>query len=338
MNEKTIFLLGEYLTEQDLREGIPFSGNPGYALDKMLSIAGISRKDCHVSMVFNQPPFRGDLINFCGPKVEGVPNYPALIKGKFVKKEHAHELERLQRELEYQKPNIVIALGQAAAWAVLGTSGIRNIRGAPSLCNRLWNGKVIPTYSPGAVNRDWSLRPIVISDLDKAKRESAYPEIRKPLREIWVEPTIADLAIFEHQFISPSPDLSIDIETIGNQITCIGFAPSRDRCLVVPFYDPSRAECNYWPDLQTEMTAWNWVRRICGLRKRIVFQNGLYDIHFLWKSYGITCPHATNDTMLLHHALQPEMQKGLGFLGSLYTDEASWKFMRKKHETLKKED
>jgi hypothetical protein len=42
--------------------------------------------------------------------------------------------------------------------------------------------------------------------------------------------------------------------------------------------------------------------------------------------------------MLLHHALQPEMDKGLGFLGTVYTDELPWKFMRTKHETLKKED
>jgi hypothetical protein len=32
--------------------------------------------------------------------------------------------------------------------------------------------------------------------------------------------------------------------------------------------------------------------------------------------------------MLLHHALQPESEKGLGFLGSVYTNEASWKLMR----------
>ena len=76
---------------------------------------------------------------------------------------------------------------------------------------------------------------------------------------------------------------------------------------------------------------------MCGLQKAIVGQNFLYDINHLWANYGITVPHATNDTMLLHHALQPEMQKGLGFLGSLYTNEASWKFMRHS-ETIKRED
>jgi hypothetical protein len=55
---------------------------------------------------------------------------------------------------------------------------------------------------------------------------------------------------------------------------------------------------------------------------------------FCWKNYGIPTPAPAEDTMLLHHAMQPEMEKGLGFLASVYTDEASWKFMRKgaKHD------
>jgi hypothetical protein len=41
--------------------------------------------------------------------------------------------------------------------------------------------------------------------------------------------------------------------------------------------------------------------------------------------------------MLLHHALYPEAQKSLGYMGSLYTDEGSWKQMRGK-TTIKRED
>jgi hypothetical protein len=48
--------------------------------------------------------------------------------------------------------------------------------------------------------------------------------------------------------------------------------------------------------------------------------------------------NATDDTMLLHHSLQPESLKGLGFLGSLYCDEGPWKHMRAKHETIKKDE
>jgi hypothetical protein len=43
--------------------------------------------------------------------------------------------------------------------------------------------------------------------------------------------------------------------------------------------------------------------------------------------------------MLLHHALQPESPKGLDFLGSVYTEEASWKLMRPRgKQTIKRDE
>jgi len=44
------------------------------------------------------------------------------------------------------------------------------------------------------------------------------------------------------------------------------------------------------------------------------------------------------DTMLLHHALQPESLKSLGFLGSVYSDEGSWKQLRRGRTTIKRDD
>jgi hypothetical protein len=39
--------------------------------------------------------------------------------------------------------------------------------------------------------------------------------------------------------------------------------------------------------------------------------------------------------MLLQHALQPEALKGLGFLGSIYTDHGAWKVEHKNSQTIK---
>ena len=77
-------------------------------------------------------------------------------------------------------------------------------------------------------------------------------------------------------------------------------------------------------------------RNILGdIKIKKAFQNGLYDISFLWRAYGIRVMGAEHDTMLLHHALQPESLKGLGFLGSIYTDHGAWKQMRGKVATIK---
>lgn len=335
-----IMLVGEAFGEEEERQGRPFVGPSGKWLRTWLSQVGIAMDECYITNVLNlRPKPRNDITNCCGSKAEGIPGYPAVAKAKYMLKEYWPELERLYGEIDRIKPTLIVALGGTASWALLKTSGIKGVRGAPVQSIPI-NGhryKVLPTYHPDAVLREWKIKPILISDLHKARNESAFPEIRRPERFIWIEPTLKDLQDFKWNYIIPSPDLSIDIETAADQITCIGFAPTNNVALVVPFMDDSKPGKNYWPTLEEELQAWEWVRDICSLNKRIVFQNGLFDMHRLWRSYGITVPRAEDDAMLLHHALQPELEKGLEFLGSIYTDEAKWKFMRQRH-SFKKED
>ena len=52
---------------------------------------------------------------------------------------------------------------------------------------------------------------------------------------------------------------------------------------------------------------------------------------------GIKVYGAVEDTMFAHHALQPEMLKGLEFLGSVYTDEGSWKSDHRRTKTIKRD-
>ena len=58
----------------------------------------------------------------------------------------------------------------------------------------------------------------------------------------------------------------------------------------------------------------------------------------LWRGYGISVLNAEDDTMLLSHSLHPEALKGLAYLGSIYTDEASWKLEVRHSKTIKKEN
>lgn len=331
-----IAIVGEAWGEKEEELGVPFVGSGGRLLDQLLSQAGIARRDCFLTNVFNlRPKPSNDIKALCGSKAEALDGFPVLTKGKYIRREFAPELDRLYTELRRANPNVIIALGSTAAWALLHTSGIKAVRGsvttvAPPVATLLERAiKVLPTYHPSAVARQWNLRPIVLSDLDKARRESLTPDYTRPSRKIWLRPTLADLDLFEELHINGAELISADIETRQNQITCIGFAPDAHNCIVIPFFDESGR--SYW-SYNDELTVWNYIRR--WLRKPTLFQNGLYDINFLWSRYGIPVPAAAEDTMLLHHAFQPEMEKGLGFLGSIYTDEASWKFMSKgkKHD------
>jgi uracil-DNA glycosylase len=332
-----IMLVGEAWGEKEEELGKPFVGPSGFILDGMLAQAGIARRDCYLTNVFNfRPHPSNDIKNVCGPKTTGISGYPALQQGKYVRAEYAPELLRLGAEIRRERPNLIIALGATASWAILHTSGIKAIRGSVSLAPGARFGldysvKVLPTYHPAAVARQWNLRPVVIADLDKARRHSGTRDYSRPTRHIWIKPTLEDIAEYEQRYILPASSLTPDIETKQDQITCIGFAPNPTTAIVIPFFGEDGR--SYW-SLGDEVGVWGYVRRWLAM-KPLRFQNGLYDMNFLWAKYGIPCPTAAEDTMLLHHAFQPEMEKGLGFLGSIYTDEPSWKFMikgTKKHD------
>ena len=339
-----IVLVGEAWGKDEEIARAPFVGASGRILNSILSQVGIDRKECFVTNVFNLRPSGkfalNDIVNLCGPADEGIPGMPYIRKGKYVRAEFQPELERLYGEIKQEEPNVILAFGATAAWAFLGSSGIRHIRGAPALATFGTPGvKIIPTYHPAAVMREWKLRPIVLADCSKAVREGEYKEIHRPERFVWIEPDLDDLEKFFEDYIINARYLSIDIETVGTMITCFGVAASKGVAIVCPFYDPTAPGKNYWPTRAAERTAWDWVIRVCHHPAPKIFQNGLYDMRFLLMTMNITVVNPEEDTMLLHHALQPEMEKSLGFLGTIYTDEASWKFMRKeKGTTLKKED
>lgn len=359
-----IVLVGEAWGADEEIVGHPFVGSSGAQLLLMLDQTGLlaltpedrinlhsyfrfkdgaytaaiwrAHSEIFVTNTFNvKPQPTNDIKNLCGTKAEGIKGMPYLQSGKYVLAKYEPELRRLEEELNREKPNVVVALGATPAWALLLTSGIKAIRGAATQSR--WGWKVVPTWHPAAMLRDWSLRPVILADLTKAKREAEYPDVRRPHRDIWIEPTLSDLWDFADQFIKPSSFLSIDIENIGPMIEMIGFSPDPAHALVVPFFDPRQKDGNYWRTASQEKAAWYFCQWACSLQKRIVFQNGLYDMNHLWRTQGITVPWASDDTMLLHHAMQPELEKGLGFLGTIYTDEASWKFMREKGKTLKRE-
>jgi uracil-DNA glycosylase len=334
-----IAIVGEAYGEKEEQERMPFVGPSGWLLTRMLDEAGIQRADCLLTNVFNLRPEGNKIEALCGPKTESIKGFPSLGKGKFVHARFVPELERLANEIIEANPNVIIALGNTPIWALLGRTGITTIRGTTAYSTHTVSGyKVLPTFHPAAVLRQWELRPTVIMDFFKARREAMFPDVRRLERSIWIQPTIEDLYEFKRTYIDNSERCAVDIETAGNQITCIGFAPNQRVAIVVPFVDGRRLGKNFWGNAATERKAWAFVKDVLGDRRiRKSFQNGLYDIAFIWRSVGMKVYGAEHDTMLLHHALQPEALKGLGYLGSVYTDEGNWKQMRRV-ATIKRDD
>lgn len=365
---KPIMLLGEARGANEDKIKSSFVGASGVELLRMLSESGIvdlsssdqeyiSRyyttgdpnmldmvwrlhPEVYRTNVFQQHPPGNKIEAFCGGKDTALPGYPKFLKGKYVRAEYAHELTRLGDEILVHDPNLIICFGNSALWALTGQTGVSKLRGTTTTSTHTVSGyKLISTYHPAAVIRQWELRPTTVMDLVKAKREAEFPEVRRPKREIWIEPSIGDINEFRDRFISGCSCLSVDIETARNQITCIGFSPSANVAIVIPISDIRRKDGNYWQSADDEREVWKLIREILADRSiKKLFQNGLYDVAFLWRAYGIKVFGAEHDTMLAHHALQPESLKSLGFLGSIYSNESAWKTERKKSETIKRDE
>jgi uracil-DNA glycosylase family 4 len=335
-------LVGEAWGEHEERERRPFVGPAGWQLNSMLKEAGILRHECFLTNCFNLRPKPSNKIeNLCATRKEVRHALPPLSSGKYVRDEFLPELERLYSELTENNTNVIVALGGTACWALLRDGRVSKLRGAITTSVTVPGRKVLPTFHPSYILQGgYEARHVTVLDLQKARRESEYPEIRRPKRTIYTEPLLSELGWFAEHFITPARRLAVDIETRGDRITCIGFAPAIDVALIVPFEDLRQPGGNYWPSLENELAAWAWVRKVLDSPIEKVFQNGLFDMHRLWRGYGIPVRNACHDTMLLHHALQPESPKALDYLGSIYTSESAWKLgIRLKHKgTIKKED
>jgi len=337
-----IALVGEAWGEKEEEQRLPFVGPAGWYLNAMLKDAGINRYDCYLTNVFNfRPKPTNNIKNLCVKKAEVKHGLPPLGSGQYIRDEYLPELDRLYSELRGVHPNVTVALGGTASWALLHDGRISKLRGSIAESPIVRGLKVLPVFHPSYLMQgNYADRHVSILDLIKARRESAYPDLRLPKRTLFTEPLLAEMDWFYDTFIIPAKFLAIDIETFEKRITCIGFATSRDVALVVPFRDLRKPNGLYWGSTDFELAAWGWVRKVLACSVPKIFQNGLYDIRYLWEIYGMPVANVLHDTMLLSHALQPESKKGLGYLGSVFTNEQAWKLgiRQKSKETIKKED
>lgn len=352
-----IVLVGEAWGQKELMFAHAFVGPSGAELARMLAEINLApalstpypsefdmmahwklvlrEADIDIANVFDHhPPDNKIDTCFANPKDGGITTLPPLKPGKYIRPDLLFHVENLWRRLDAAKPNLIVAFGNTACWAILGEAKISTIRGTVKISPKL-GYKVLPTYHPAAVLHQWNLRTIVLADLEKAKKEAEFNDIKRIERWLTVEPTLQDIAAWIER---PADFYAVDIETkFRRQISMIGFARTATDALVIPFIDETKPDYNYWPTIEMEMFAWRLAD--IALKRPVpkLFQNGVFDLtHLLMAGFRPTM--CQDDTMLLHHALYPEMLKGLGFLGSIYSDEISWKQMRTKGDNLKRDE
>lgn len=308
LGNRRMAIIGEAPGMEELRDGRPFTGPSGRILNGLLRTAGIDRDELFIGNIFPAKARDNDVEPW---------------KQDEAKREKAFRI--LARDLEEFKPNVIVPMGDTALWGFCGGGSISAVRGNVAQAERIVPGaKILPTFHPQFLQKQWKQYVVVVGDLQKAWRQAAFPEVRWPERTLYVEPTFEE-AMGWIKTCHGADLLSVDIETGWGLITCIGLG-SGSAAMCIPFVDMRQPDKSYWRDPEQEAQVWYALSGLMADRRvpKLGQNFGGYDAHWMY-DYGLPVYNFREDTMLKHHALFGELEKSLRFMAARYADVPSWK-------------
>jgi len=316
-----IFAVGEAPGADEDRMGQPFVGYAGKMFNQILEQAGINRAEISVGNVARERP-PGNKISFFFEDAKCTTPKPIMIKWR----------EELKQEILQVNPNIVIALGATAMWALLGEKGMVENRGYVQQSTLVPNKKVIVTWHPQKLNYEPKLAFETIMDLRKALKNSHTPEMPTDDRHLNVQPSGKEVIEYLNFLYYEHPGaISLDIETSAEaHIDIIGLADSPNHAVSIDLLNGDRS-----PRFseQTELSIWSMLAKILK-RKAIIMQNGMYDAAVLMYKNHIYVEKYLYDTMVAAHVCWPETRRSLSFLSTICLNVPRWKHQSQSTPTL----
>lgn len=305
-----IWLVGEAPGEQEVSEGKPFVGSSGMLLRKLCLQAGLNVFDCFITNVCHYRPPDNE-IDAWVKKTKALPADWARVDGLCAAPPVLEGIRELQRMVNKYKPRQVIALGKIATWALTGKWGIEQWRGSILPCSFEPETKVVPTYHPAYLLRNFEKYPDVVVDIRRAKQQSLFPGIRRPEFNYVVHPSLEQVLAY---LADLPPVVTVDIETSARQIRCIGIGRGRWDAICIPIFTSTKS---YWTK-DEELIVVEAIRDAL-LSREVVGQNFLYDLYYLAMCWGLQ-PKLKFDTMIAQGVLFPGAPKSLDYLASIYAD------------------
>lgn len=317
-----VMAVGEAPGKDERREGRPFVGKSGSLFTDYLRNVGLTRPDdVFMTNLARHQPKGNDFEKLLGTRI--------LKEG----------LSELKREIRQVDPNLIIAAGSWPLYYLTGKTspagtkgaGITSWRGSVLPCTLVEGYKVLPVYHPAAVLRQWTWHAVFSYDLEYAAEQAEFPEIRRPAYEVHIDPPESEARELVAE-MHDSDWLCVDIETFDdNTISCIGFADSPHRALVITF------------DMRS---GWQFAQELLQSPARKTLQFGTYDTIFMerfydfetstyrvehaeWNEGPVEIESVGWDTLIASATLMPGFPSGLDFLASVYTDFPYYKEDRK---------
>lgn len=309
-----IAVIAEAPGEREVETGRPLVGGSGSKLWEVLRKFGLTRNEVYIT-------------NVCKRQV-------SLGKDK----RHPinrHETETwnaiLQWELS-QLPNLkyVLVLGNMALTALTGKTGITDWRGSVleaklieiNGANTLYKPiTVVATYNPAYVLREPKMELTFRFDCAKLRKVIDGDWHVTPVKSI-INPSFDDAMDFIAALEKAGEPVAYDIEVIGGETACIGFANNSNEGMCIAFRN---LKDNKYPLLEERLLRRRLQRFLSNKDMRFITQNGHFDASWLqYKDRIVPTPHWF-DTMLAHHLLYPLLPHNLGYITTQYTTRPFYK-------------
>ena len=317
-----VMLVGEAPGADEERLGEPFVGYSGQELTRMLHEAGINRSECFVTNVVRERPLGNDISQFIAFKKKDITKDHKLFRDKYVRSQVVYGYDLLYKEINMCKPNLIIALGNVPMWALTGEWGIGKWRGSMLYAKDFPDVKVIPTYHPALVLRDWSSRAITVQDLRRAARYRNGEPYPTPKWNFIVRPSF-ERACFTLDALRQILDageleISFDIETRGGHIACAGISWSPVDAICIPLMCIENIE-GYWGVDQEGALVHRLYKILTHPNAKVVGQNLLYDSQYTYRHWHFI-PNVTQDTMISFHTAFAGLPKRLDYQASMFCE------------------
>lgn len=313
-------VVGEGPGRKEVEQGEPFVSPAGRMMARGLATLGLRRHEVHWT---NAVP--------CDVRERDLP-----IARKCC-------AERLRLELAAAAPPVVVPVG------ALGTrSALMASRPTPIL---KWRGSVnriayaaetpaawvLPTIHPAFVMRSRQWGPVLeidIARVGRIMRDGWIAPEEQPGREIKIARTWEQLEIGLNNLGKPGDLEGFDVETVGlgpthTRLVCFALSDGK-LTLVVPWSKGRDGRDLWWPDGGKRVAAAvteHWKSRV------VLTHNGPNFDHIVGVRYGLYVS-AWEDSLVMAHALHPELKKNLATVVTMGLDVAAWKELEMRTGTL----
>jgi len=300
-----IAVVAEAPGERETQLRTPLIGGSGALLWNALRVEKLSRQQVYITNVIKRKLITAE-------SARSKPKAP-VSRGEF---DHWREL--LLDELSLL-PNCkyVLVLGGYALTALTGETGIDKHRGSVyTVTHRKRTFTVVVTYNPAYIAREPRRAITFQFDLNKLTR-AIEGKLHAPPITAKINPTY-DEAIAYLDYLRANPTyVAYDIETVGGETACVGFAHSNTEGMCINFRTTNQ---NVY-SLEEEIELRKHIAATLSDRDiKFIAQNNSFDAGWLWFKDRTKVAPLWMDTMLAHHTLYPSLPHGLGYLTSQYTD------------------